>query len=79
MARGRASSESSLDAVEIKLSVGRSIMRRTAEAFGLDRREGEARRVYFCDSAGRAGLLPLLDQGIILRLRARADAEGDST
>lgn len=77
---GLRSSPQQLDGIEIKVTVARSRMDEAAEVFGLAPGEGESRRIYFCEALGESGTgLVLLDHGIILRLRANADGEGDST
>ena len=76
----RGSGASELDGVEVKVTVPGLLIDRAVEVCGLELEQGERRQVYFCDSpdATAAGLI-LLDQGIILRLRAGSDGHGDST
>jgi hypothetical protein len=71
-----------LDAVEIKVTVAAAMADRARREFGLADTRGRHRRIYFCEDvcgdAGRRGL-PLLDGGIVLRLRANDGERDDST
>jgi hypothetical protein len=71
-----------LDAIEIKVSVGASDMDAAADAFGLDLQDGRRRSIYFCEDVrgpGGPAALPLLEQGVILRLRKNKGKADDST
>jgi broad specificity phosphatase PhoE len=71
-----------LDAVEIKVTVRGDGIPAAAEAFELEHAEKQRRTIYFCEDLagpdGPAGL-PLLNHGIILRLRRNKGRRDDVT
>jgi hypothetical protein len=71
-----------MEHVEIKVSFGAEHLAEAASAFGLRAADAEERDIWFCEyldgPAGPTGL-PLLDQGIILRLRRRRGRADDAT
>jgi hypothetical protein len=71
-----------MENVEIKVSFGADHLAEAASAFGLRAADAEARDIWFCEyldgQAGPTGL-PLLGQGIILRLRRRRGGADDAT
>jgi hypothetical protein len=70
-----------LDAVEIKVTVAAPQIHQARAAFRLADEHGRHRRVFFCEdlSDRGAGWLPLLDSGVILRLRENKWGDDDST
>jgi hypothetical protein len=73
-----------LDGIEIKVTVGAEQVQLARHALALSGDDGRRRRIYFCEDltgAGGAAALPLLDNGIILRLRLRQNkgSKDDST
>jgi hypothetical protein len=71
-----------LDGIEIKATVGAEQVQVARHALALSGGDGRRRRIYFCeDVAGAHGpaALPLLDNGIILRLRQNKGSKDDST
>lgn len=71
-----------LDGIEIKVTIGAEQVQMARQALALSGDDGRRRRIYFCeDVAGARGsaALPLLDNGIILRLRANKGGRDDST
>jgi hypothetical protein len=68
--------------VEIKVTFGAEQVPRATSAFGLRPADAEEREIWFCEyldgQAGPTGL-PLLGQGIILRLRRKRDGADDAT
>ncbi|GGL05495.1 hypothetical protein [Streptomyces flaveus] len=70
-----------LDAVQVKISLGGRAVGQAVRSIGLCS-DGERCRVHFCELPEGAlvpGELPLLESGVILRLRTREDRRGDST
>ncbi|KOG65636.1 hypothetical protein ADK76_05480 [Streptomyces griseoflavus] len=68
-----------LDSVEIKVTFSDARAEVAAKALAPDD-GGVWCQVFFCEGPRRRpGELPLLEAGLILRLRARQDKEGDST
>lgn len=71
-----------LDGIEIKVTVGAEQVQVARHALALSGDDGRRRRIYFCEDvtgAGGAAALPLLDNGIILRLRQNKGSKDDST
>lgn len=68
--------------VEIKVTVGAEQVAEATSAFGLRAGDGEEREIWFCEyldgQAGPTGL-PLLGEGIILRLRRKRGGADDAT
>jgi hypothetical protein len=61
-----------LDGIEIKVTIGAEQVQLARQALALSGDDGRRRRIYFCEdvaAAGGSAALPLLDNGIILRLR----------
>jgi hypothetical protein len=67
-----------LDGVEIKVSLAGSRVAQALEALGLDGGDGQPRSIGFLEDATVGVELPLLGQGIVLRVRRTGDEE-DST
>ncbi|MFI8997697.1 hypothetical protein [Streptomyces sp. NPDC053542] len=70
--------EPRLDSVEIKVTFSAARAAAAAEALAPGD-GGTRRRVHFCElpsGSGESGALPLLDGGVILRLRAESDRHG---
>lgn len=71
-----------LDGIEIKVTIGAEHVQAARRALGLSGDDGRRRRIYFCEGGADAGgsvALPLLDHGIILRLRENKGSKDDST
>ncbi len=68
-----------LDAVKIKIAVPAGQTRQARDALGLRDEGRERRRLYFCEDLTAVCPLPLLENGVILRLRQRDDGPDDST
>jgi hypothetical protein len=69
-------------AVEIKVNVGAAQIEEAMQVFGIDPDEGKKRRIWFgevVDGRDGPGALPLLDRGVILRVREKKSSSGDST
>ena len=79
---GRADTHQRLDAVEIKVNVGKDEISAAKAHFGLADLKKEHRTIYFCDTTagadGPAGL-QLFTRGLILRLRETKGKTGDIT
>ena len=67
--------------VEIKVTVDGPRVQEAMRAFSLDPGDGRELKVYFCEDTadGLAPGTPLLDAGVILRVRDTGDARSDST
>ena len=68
-------------AVEIKVNVGAAQIEQAMQVFGLAPDKGKKRRIWFgevVDGRDGPGALPLLDRGVILRVRGKKSG-GDST
>jgi hypothetical protein len=63
------------DAIEVKFTVADRQERKVLERFELDRDEAERRRIFFYDTPK----LTLLNKGVVLRAREKADQGCDST
>ena len=71
-----------LDGIEIKVTIGAEQVQVARQALALSGDDGRRRRIYFCEDVAGAGgpaALPLLDNGIILRLRQNKGSKDDST
>lgn len=69
-----------LDAVEIKVTAAARQVQHARDTLGLRDHGRERHWLYFCeDLTGAYSALPLLDSGLILRLRHRDDGPDDST
>jgi hypothetical protein len=71
-----------LDGIEIKVTIGAEQVQLARQALALSGDDGRRRRIYFCEdvaAAGGSAALPLLDNGIILRLRQNKGGKDDST
>jgi hypothetical protein len=70
-----------LDGIEIKVTIGAEQVRAAKQALTLSNDDGRRRKLYFCEAAPPSGsqALPLLDHGVILRLRQNSGAKDDST
>jgi hypothetical protein len=70
-----------LDGIEVKVTIGAEQVEVARQAFALSGDDGRRRRIYFCEdvAAGGSAALPLLDNGIILRLRQNKGGKDDST
>jgi hypothetical protein len=62
-------------AVELKVTVSERMEHAAADAFDLDPRRGERRRIFFFDTPA----LTLFNAGLVLRAREVKDGEDDST
>jgi hypothetical protein len=68
-----------LDAVEVKLNVAPGGVSDALALLGIHG-EGTRRAIYFADDPlGNGGTLPLLDAGVVLRVRQAPDGKIDST
>lgn len=70
-----------LDGIEIKVTIGAEQVQAAKQALTLFDEDGRRRKLYFCEAArpGGSEALPLLDHGVILRLRQNRGAKDDST
>lgn len=72
-----------LDGIEIKVTIAAEHVQAARQALALtDDDKRRRRKIYFCEGAAGAdgsAALPLLDQGVILRLREIKDDKDDST
>jgi hypothetical protein len=71
-----------LDGIEVKVTLGAEQVQAARHALALSGDDGRRRRIYFCEDVAAAGgpaALPLLDNGIILRLRQNKGSKDDST
>jgi hypothetical protein len=71
-----------LDGIEIKVTIGAEQVQAARQALALSGDDGRRRRIYFCEDTAAADgstALPLLDHGVILRLRANKGSADDST
>jgi hypothetical protein len=70
-----------LDGIEIKVTIGAEQVQAAKQALAVSDPDGRRRRIYFCEGAAATGsaALPLLDHGVILRLRDNQGSKDDST
>ena len=68
-----------IDAVEVKLNIAPEHVAAALERLGIDR-EGSRREIYFAEDPQSDGnRLPLLDGGVVLRVRRAPDGKIDWT
>jgi hypothetical protein len=73
---------STVQNVEIKVTIGAAHAAEAARTLGLRQGDAEPRDIWFCEyrnGAGGPAALPLLGQGIILRVRRKRGGADDST
>ena len=68
-----------LDTIKIKVTMAAPEVGAALAAFGLAGSAAHSHEIYFCEQPSTLGLLPLLDDGVILRIRRRPEGPGDVT
>lgn len=68
-----------LDAVKIKASIAADEVDAARAVYHLSGSTARTHEIYFCEQPSRLGLLPLLDNAVILRLRDHPTGPGDVT
>jgi hypothetical protein len=67
-----------LDTIKIKATIAAEVGTALA-AFNLHISRGRSHEIYFCEQPSSLGLLPLLDDAVILRIRRQLKGHGDVT
>lgn len=67
-----------IDAVQLKITLAGPEVDQALAAFQLTSRHPHRSRIYFCELPSYAGRLPLLDAGLILRLRTHDEGRDDT-
>jgi hypothetical protein len=68
-----------LDTIKIKATVATDEVRTALAAYHLSASTARSYEIYFCEQPSRLGLLPLLDNAVILRVRRHLKGLGDVT
>lgn len=66
-------------AIKIKATISADEVNTALAAYRLSRSRARSHKIYFCEQPSQLGLLPLLDYGVILRVRQYPAGSGDVT
>jgi hypothetical protein len=67
------------DTIKIKATIAGDEVRTALAAYGLPGSMARSHEIYFCERPSPVGLLPLLDDAVILRIRRHRHGPGDVT
>jgi hypothetical protein len=68
-----------LDTIKIKVTIAADEVSAALATFNLSRSTARGHEIYFCEQPSKLGLLPLLDDAVILRIRHRREGPSDVT
>jgi hypothetical protein len=68
-----------LDTIKIKVTIAADEVGTALAAFNLPKSRSVSYEIYFCERPSQLGLLPLLDDAVLLRIRRHREGLGDVT
>ena len=68
-----------LDTIKVKVTIAADEVGTALAAFNLSSSTARSHEIYFCEQPSSLGLLPLLDDGVILRIRRHREGPDDVT